>query len=214
MSLNQPSSTVSELRSIRSRSSQNTYSYQGPSPFSTGRRHQHPSVVRYFDSLTDATWNESDSDQYSAHSEPEYATDVEVLVVHRQASHQDVVQSRDKTYRKLLDMFDWDAMKMPVESSDQANQCEPAEGEQSSGEETDSADERDQPQPVAVIVQPRPQVIIIPAQSVVQYVVSRSDIQTALRNKTITTGSKLSANEGTFVIDRGNLRHPTIRTII
>lgn len=214
MSLNQPSSTVSELRSIRSRSSQTKNSYQGPSPISTGRRYQHPSVVRYFNSLTDATWNESDSDQYSAHSEPEYATDVEVLVVHRQASYQDVVQSRDKTYRMLLDMFDWDAMKMPVESSDQANHCEPADGGQSSGEETDSADERDQPQPAAVIVQPRPQVIIIPAQSVVQYVVSRSDIQTALLNRTITTGSKLSANEGTFLIDRGNLRRPTIRTII
>lgn len=209
MPLNQTSSTVSELRSVRSRSNQPKENYPGPTP-TTG--YQHPSVVRYFKSLTDTTWNESDSDQYSTQSEPEYASDVEVLVVHRQASHQDIVQSRDKTYRILLDMFDWDAMKMPVESSG------PAEGEQSSGEETDSADESEA-HSVAVIGQPRSQVIIIPAQSMVQYVVARSDIQTALFNRAITASSKLPSNGGSndpvhFIIDGGNLRHPAIRSIM
>ncbi|KXJ81501.1 hypothetical protein RP20_CCG019130 [Aedes albopictus] len=51
----------------------------------------------------------------------------------------DVLHSRDETHRKLLNHFDWDAMKIPVEkhSSPKPRTAE----ESSSGEETDSADE-------------------------------------------------------------------------
>ncbi|EAT38102.1 AAEL009973-PA [Aedes aegypti] len=128
--------------------------YPAPTqPLTLNSIHQHPSVVRYFKSL-------SEDDQWTTnvvHSEPDCARDVEVLVVHRQASYQDIVRSRDKTYRKLLDLFDWDAMKVPIEEqpSQEARMAE----ESSSDEETDSADEIAQHQETRVIAYPRTTVI-------------------------------------------------------
>lgn len=92
------------------------------------------SVVRYLESLPDGPWKSA-----SESSEPDHTGDVEVLLVPRKASHMDVLHSRDETHRKLLNHFDWDAMKIPVEehSSPKPRTAE----ESSSGEETDSADE-------------------------------------------------------------------------
>ncbi|XP_062542026.1 uncharacterized protein LOC134210016 isoform X2 [Armigeres subalbatus] len=117
-------------------------------------QHQpHSSVVRYFQSLTD---DAPCSSSAAGHPEPDYARDVEVLVVHRKASYKDFVRSKDKTYRKLLDMFDWDAMKLPVQgqSSETVHSIEESE----SGEETDSADESE-PHQHQVVHYPRIELI-------------------------------------------------------
>lgn len=174
---------------LRQRLSHRICNWKWASPTRPAICYQNPSVVRYFDSLG-ADWSESDSGEYTVHSEPLNAPDVEVLFVHRQASHQDIVQSRDKSHRKLLDMFDWDAMKMPVQSSDHASERKP-DGD--SDEETDSSDEREPPQPTAAVELPHPNDTRIPGQSVAchaQYVVFKSDIQNGMMS-----GTNLSSNE-------------------
>lgn len=202
MSLNQRSNIVRELRNIRPRVRHREMVYPETSSTrprghyranlnetvvryfeaansSTRGGYQNPSVVRYFDSLTDGTSSGFHSSRYSAYCEPNCTTDVEVLFVYRQASLQDKLQySRDNSHRTLLNMFDWDALKIPV-----GNELKPVKCEQLSDDEADTANERVQskPSPVAV-VKPRMKVLIIPTQSAVgnnvEYVVNQSDFQT------------------------------------